>query len=164
MIECARLVQQVRGRGSGPDGWHSRRRERLHGTIFKGGLVPDERSGGLRQLPRDARAVGGVEERQSPPSRRLQRLPCSAHIRGQVRHQGFERLLSFLGFHYGAVSRRDPHHGAEPAGHRGGLSALSRKYYLTDPSARQQRSLLHTMPCGSRARRSRSLNNGERHA
>ena len=91
--------------------------------------------GGLRQLPRDERAVRRLDARQ--PSRRggVQRLPHAGDARRQVRHEGLERLLALVLLHDGRVPRSHPDDAPQPAHHRGVVPEVSRRDRLGDSGA-----------------------------
>ena len=54
----------------------------------RGRVVPDQRPRGVRQLPRDDRALRRVDQEQPPRRGRLQRLPRAAQPRRQVHDEG----------------------------------------------------------------------------
>ena len=78
---------------------------RLHLRLRQGGLVPDQRPRGVRQLPRHAGAVRRVDQVEPPGRRRLQRLPHPARLRGQVLDEVHQRRAPLLRLHHRATSR-----------------------------------------------------------
>ena len=54
----------------------------------------------LRQLPRDERTVRRLDALVAQGRGRLQRLPCSAGVLREVRHQGAQRFTAFLCLHH----------------------------------------------------------------
>ena len=129
-------------------------RRRLRLRVREGDVVPRQRPGHLRQLPRDVRAPRGLAAVLAPRVRHLQRLP---HARpppiGKYvtkATNGYHHSMAFTLGGFPDVIRAPPR---EPRGRRGPVPPLPRRRRRRDDGGR--RGLLHPLP---RLRRTPPLN------
>src|SRR6266568_4351133 len=96
-------------------------RRRLCVPVREGVVVPRERPGDLRELPRHGRPLLGVAGGTAPPRRDVQRLPHSGRTDLEVRREGPERLPPLDGVHARRLPGGHPGAAREQARGRGQL-------------------------------------------